>query len=337
MARGELLRKLFQSYNRSNDKDFRAVALEIIAEEQKKKNYQLAKDLLNLLENSSTPNLFPRVSNNFGTLPKDRERQTLLIDVRQPDRQFTDIILSAENKKIIQRTLDEFRRAELLRTHGLIPKSKLLFCGPPGCGKTFCAEIISREIGLPLLYTRFDAIISSFLGETAANLRKVFDYAATGRWVVFFDEFDAIGKERDDPHEHGELKRVVNSFLQLLDNFHASSLVIAATNHEQLLDPALWRRFDEIIYFPLPSLREIQTLLSMKFKNYPHKAIDFRTQASRMKGMSYADVERVCLDAIKICIIEDQDHVDQKIFDEALKRQKMRLQITKKALDKKIT
>jgi SpoVK/Ycf46/Vps4 family AAA+-type ATPase len=335
MARGELLRKLFESHMRGSDGEFRAVALEVIAEEQRKSNHQLAKELLHILENSDTPNLFPKVPNHIGSLPKDRERQTLLVDIRQPNRCLSDILLKDDNKSLIERILNEFRRAELLKTHSLTPETKLLFCGPPGCGKTLCAEIISREIGHPLLYTRFDAIVSSYLGETAANLRKVFDYAATGRWVVFFDEFDAIGKGRDDPNEHGELKRVVNSFLQLLDNFHAPSLVIAATNHERLLDPALWRRFDEIIYFPLPSLHDIRLLLSMKLKNFCHTGINLRSVASRMKGLSHSDIERVCLDAIKTCIIEDKEVIDKAIFDAALQRQKKRLQITKQAMRRK--
>jgi SpoVK/Ycf46/Vps4 family AAA+-type ATPase len=335
MARGELLRKLFQSHNRGNEEDFRAVALEIIAEEQKKSNNQLARDLLRILDNSGHPNLFPKTANNLGVLPKDRERQTLLVDVRHPDRHFFDIILKPDSKKVIQRIVDEYGRSELLRTHGLTPKSKLLFCGPPGCGKTLCAEIISQEIGLPILYTRFDAVVSSYLGETAANLRKVFDYASEGRWVVFFDEFDAIGKERDDPHEHGEIKRVVNSFLQLLDSFQAQSLIIAATNHEQLLDPALWRRFDEIVYFPYPSVHEIRMLLGMKLKNFPHKGLDLKSQAPRMKNMSHADIEKTCIDAIKTCIIEGAEAVNEKVFDEALNRQKMRLQIMRNASNKR--
>ncbi len=337
MARGELIRKLFLSHNRGSEEEFRAIALEIVAEEQKKNNHQLAKDLLRILENSATYNLFPKSAKELGGLPKDRERQTLLVDVRHPDRCLADIILKTEDKEVILRIIDEYRKSELLRTHGLEPKKKLLFCGPPGCGKTLCAEIISRELGLPLLYTRFDAIVSSYLGETAANLRKVFDYAASGHWVVFFDEFDAIGKGRDDVNEHGEIKRVINSFLQLLDSFRAWSLLIAATNHEWLLDPALWRRFDEIIHFPLPSVHDIRALLSMKLKNFPHKDLDIKAQASRLKGMSHADVERVCLDAIKTCIIEDKESVDHSVFDRALLRQKARLEITRKALTKKST
>lgn len=325
MARGELLRKLFLSHQRGNEEEFRAAALEVIAEEEKKSNHRLAKDLLRILENCGTTGSGqPFSPSSIGPLPKDRERQTLLVDVRQPNRYLQDILLSKDNKVVIERVLQEYRHSELLRVHGLRPASKLLFCGPPGCGKTLCSEVIAGELGLPLLYTRFDAVVSSYLGETAANLRKIFDYAASGRWVVLFDEFDAIGKARDDVTEHGELKRVVNSFLQLLDNFNAPSILIAATNHEQLLDPALWRRFDEIVMFSRPSVHDIRSLLAMKLRNFPHSGLELKTAASKLKGLSHADVERICFDAIKAAILQEKDSVDQEIFDQALKRQKTR-------------
>jgi len=325
MARGELLRKLFLSHQRGLEEEFRAIALQIIADEEKKKNHLLAKELTKILENGTFS-----ITNNrswsqiLTSPPKDRERHTLLVDVREPSRGMEDILLTDENRAVIERILEEYRKIEILRTHGLKPSTKLLFCGPPGCGKTLCSEIIASELGLPLLYTRFDAIVSSYLGETAANLRKVFDYAAGNRWVVLFDEFDAIGKARDDLTEHGELKRVVNSFLQLLDSFSAPAILIAATNHEHLLDPALWRRFDEVIKFPYPSVHEIRSLLQMKLKNFPHTGLDIESAASKFKGMSHSDVERVCFDAIKATILQDKPFVDQTTFEEAFHRQKSR-------------
>ncbi|NJD67788.1 MAG: hypothetical protein C3F12_04410 [Candidatus Methylomirabilota bacterium] len=333
VARGELLRRLFLSHKRGDEEEFRSIALEVIAEERKKNNHMLAKDLMRILENGSlyvTNRCQP--FGNAGQPPKDRERQTLLVDVREPDRRLQDILLSKVGSAVVDRILQEYRQSEILRLHGLRPSTKLLFCGPPGCGKTLCSEIISSELGLPLLYTRFDAIVSSYLGETAANIRKVFDYAANGRWVVLFDEFDTIGKARDDAAEHGELKRVIASFLQLLDGFTAPSILIAATNHEQLLDNALWRRFDEILMFPRPSVHEIRSLLAMKMKNFPHSGVDLKAAASRFKGMSHADVERVCLDAIKTTILQDKDSVDQQTFDQAIERQRVRLAITENAV-----
>jgi len=334
MARGELIRKLFKYYKMKNNSEFEKVALEVIAEEEQKNNHQLAKDLMRILEGTNGSTSTFTVGPDAGNLPQDREKHMPLVDIRKPDRIFPDIVLDQDHAEIIQKIMVEYRKAEVLNIHGLNPSNKILFCGPPGCGKTICTEIIAHELGIPLLYTRFDSIVSSYLGETSANLRKIFDFAASGRWVVMFDEFDAIGKARNDQNEHGELKRVVNSFLQMLDSFKSSSLVIAATNHEQLLDPALWRRFDEIVFFPMPTLKQIKDLLLLRLKNFPYE-LEISNLASGLIGMSYADVERICLDAIKSAIIGNQDKVTQATFDLALKNHKSRLSIAKTAYRKK--
>jgi SpoVK/Ycf46/Vps4 family AAA+-type ATPase len=327
MARGELLRKLFASYARHDDHDFRAVALQIIAEEQQKQNHSLARDLLNILDNTVPTNPMVPLKPTTDILPRDKERELPLVDIRKPLRSLSDILLKKKPREQLQRILEEYRKAELLRVHGLRPKTKLLFCGPPGCGKSLCAEIISSEVQAPLLYIRFDAIISSYLGETAANLRKVFDYANTGRWVVVFDEFDAIGKSRTDATEHGELKRVVNSFLQLLDGFEGESLIIAATNHEKLLDKALWRRFDEVLLFSRPTCSEARVLLNMKLKNFPQQGLNLNKASKQLAGFSHADIEWVCLDAVKSAIVQDRDAVTQDLLDTAISRQKDRIQL----------
>lgn len=326
MARGELLRKLFASYTRHDDDHFRSAALEIIAEEEQKQNHALAKDLLRMLENP--PTLKPPGAAPFSEqLPKDKERQAFLVDVRQPARSMADIILKDDTKAQLLRILDEYRKAEVLHVHGLQPKQRLLLCGPPGCGKSLCAEIIAAELHLPMLYTRFDAIISSYLGETSSNLRKVFDYARSGTWVVLFDEFDAIGRSRSDPTEHGELKRVVNSYLQLLDGFQGKSLIIAATNYEGALDHALWRRFDEIMLFERPNHAAIRALLAMKLMNFPQKDLDLSKAASRLRGFAHADVEWVCLEAIKSAILQDGEAVTQNLLNEAIDRQRARTRV----------
>jgi len=329
MVRGELLRRLLVSEQRGDREEFLSVALEAIAEEERKNNHRLARDLKRILENGCLNGPEHQLPNeNWGTLPQDKERQVHLVEVRQPKRHMDEILLTRANGAAVERVLQEYRKAELLRVHGLRPSSKLLFCGPPGCGKTLCAEVIASELGLPLLYTRFDAIVSSYLGETAANLRRVFEYASNGQWVVLFDEFDAIGKARDNPTEHGELKRVINSFLQLLDSFVAPSIIIAATNHEQLLDPALWRRFDEIIVFHRPSVHEIRSLLTMKLRNFPRSGVDLGLAAPRLRGMSHADVERVCLHAVKTALLSDKDSLDQETFDLSVEQQRVRSAIT---------
>lgn len=184
-----------------------------------------------------------------------------MLEIKRPDRYLDDLVLEEATRSLLDRLLREFREWEVLLTNGLRPVRRVLFCGPSGCGKTVTAEALAAELGLPLLYVRFDAVVSSPLGETAANLRKVFDYARRGQWVMLFDEFDAIGRSRDDITEHGEIKRVVNSFLQIMDNFDGRSLIIAATNFEQVLDPAVWRRFDEVIRFERPGDNQLRILI----------------------------------------------------------------------------
>ena len=162
---------------------------------------------------------------------------------------------------------------------GVPRRNQVIFWGPPGCGKTSAAEALAAELGVPLVVVRLDAIVSSYLGQTAGNLRRIFDYADSGRWVVLFDEFDALGRERSDPSEHGEIKRVVNSFLQLLDSYTGPGLLVAATNHEETLDRGLWRRFDEVVEFPLPTVKEIRTLLRRGLKH-------LRAERLRIDGAS---------------------------------------------------
>lgn len=340
MASGDLLRKLLQSYQRRDDQAFEYFARQLVSEERQKHHHLLADDLERLLDGSGhsegqrSPALAPLRRSD---IPKDRERDSLLLEVRTPKHGLTDILLSDENRHIVWQTLREWRRAELLRTHGLQPRRRLLFCGPPGCGKTLCAEVLAQELGLSLLYVRFDAVVSSYLGETAANLRKVFDYAARGSWVLLFDEFDAIGKRRDDAGEHGELKRVVNSFLQLLDGFHADSLLIAATNHEALLDSALWRRFDDVLLFEPPEPDQIIPLMELKLAAVRHSAADLSRVAPSLMGMTHADIERVCRDAITISVLAGDRFLSGPTLEEAIARNQRRLAIVMAGSAKALT
>lgn len=323
MTRGELLRKLFKNYVSNDDYSFRAVALEIIAEEQQKQNHALARDLLDLLE---ARDAIPKKTNGngFSELPKNKQQQFQLVELKQPIHRLTDIILKDKTREQINRIIAEYNKFEILKVHGLKPKRRILLCGPPGCGKTLSAEVIATELKLPLLYTRFDAIISSYLGETATNLRKVFDHAKSGRWVILFDEFDSIGKSRNSPQDHGELQRVVNSFLQILDNFDEDSIIIAATNNPSILDSALWRRFDEIILLEKPNLKEIKLLLSLKLKNFPIYKVDINEISKQVRGLSHAEIEWICTDAIKTAILDDREAVNQDLLLTSIKKQKNR-------------
>ena len=335
MASGKLLRQLFKGVAQGDEESYRSAAEKIIAEERDKHHHLLANDLQRILQ-SGVPDFTGdalRISSiKPADIPKDIERNLPLLEVRVPCRFLGDVVLSDHIKSVVEEVILEQEREELLRSHGLKPKSKLLFCGPPGCGKTLTAEVIAGELQLELVVIRFDAVVSSYLGETAANLRKVFDFLERGRYVALFDEFDGIAKEREDEAEHGELKRVVNSFLQMMDSYRGRSLMVAATNHEGMLDRALWRRFDEVFFFDRPNLEQIRRLLELKLRstNYDLPS-DSRDFVQLMEGFSHADIERVVIQSIKQMILKGRKSVDKDIFEVALKREAERKDIILKA------
>jgi SpoVK/Ycf46/Vps4 family AAA+-type ATPase len=244
-------------------------------------------------------------------------RFTHLIEVIDPVRDKSDVVLSAQNTQTFLELIEEFRHGDTLRRHGLPVASKLLFCGPPGCGKTITAEVLARELGLPLLVARLDAIISSFLGETASNLRKLFEEVERRPSVLLLDEFDALARTRGDGAEHNEMRRVVNSLLMLIERYKGRGFVIAATNVEESLDSAIWRRFDDVIVFDLPEERQIRRLIEMKARNFPI-TFDLSERVKRLFGYSYADVERICIAAIKRSVLKGAKTVLESEFDLAI-------------------
>jgi SpoVK/Ycf46/Vps4 family AAA+-type ATPase len=253
-----------------------------------------------------------------------------LVEVVVPKRTRDQLVLSPHNIRTFISLMEEFRGADLLRRHGLVIRSKLLFCGPPGCGKTVTAEVFAHELGLPLVVARLDAIISSFLGETATNIRKVFEAASEQSCVLFLDEFDALARARADGAEHNELRRVVNSLLMLIDRFKGRGFLVAATNLEESLDAAIWRRFDEVVVFDLPSWREIKGLCEIKLKNFP-APFSFGEKAAKLKGLSFADIERICDNAIKRSILKRSKTLIESEFDfavrEELRRKELRTRL----------
>ncbi|GLB59181.1 AAA family ATPase [Cytobacillus sp. NCCP-133] len=328
MARGDLLKKLLLAYQRGEDKKFKEISLEIIRDERKKNHNVLADQLQKIIEAEMNISRTFRKFSDMVSLPKD-DNEIPLIDIRKPQKYLDDIILSQQNEEMINEIIEEFWRSELLKSYNLKPKTKILFCGPPGCGKSLCAEALAGELGLNLIYNRFDSIISSYLGDTSTNLRKVFDFVAKDTWVMLFDEFDAIGKSRNDSNEHGELKRVVNSFLQIIDNYDGNSLIIACTNHEDVLDKAIWRRFDEVIYFGKPNKEDISKLIRKKTASFSLGNLDTKKIVDEMDGFSHAEIERACHDAIKYCLLHDIQSLNTSVIMDSIKRQKQRIRIYK--------
>lgn len=314
----ELLRRIVKSYRARDDDGFVKAVEALIESERKQGHTHLAKDLANLLKNGN--HQLARSVTGLSQPPRSKGEALALIDVRRPTKTMRDIVLADETKTEIERILVEFARRNELAGFGLAPKKKLLLFGPPGNGKTLCAEVLASELDLPLFYVRFDGLIGSYLGETAANLRRVFEYASQGLGILFFDEFDALGKSRDDHEDVGELKRVVNSYLQLLDNYQGPGPVIAATNYERLLDHALWRRFDALIFFPQATESQLVQYFSTRFGAFELRDFGPEDAAGWCRGSSYSDAARTCTEAIKTMVLSGKRCLTAAMFRQAAER-----------------
>lgn len=308
MTNGKLLRKLLRSGSAGDAEGFRKAAEEVIEGERRKHHHLLADDLERILYGHRKTTLSPVIQSLASSVPEDRERGMPLLTISEPTRLLGDVVLATENLSGIESIVREHQQRDLLRAHGLHPCNRILLCGPPGCGKTITAEAIASELGLPFAIVRTDSVVSSFLGETAANLRKVLDFVTATHSVTLFDEFDALGKAREDAHEHGELRRLVNAVLQMFDAYQGCSLIIAATNHEGLLDRAIWRRFDEVLRLEPPTDEQLCRLLAVKLRGvrYTFRLEDI-VRTGWFSELCHADVERIVLRAIKEMILAGRD------------------------------
>lgn len=328
--RSELIKKIFLAFAQGSRERFIEVAYQVVQEEEEKHHHLLARDLKEILQgitngkNLSAHGISQRYKDAL-PIPRDDEKGFPLLEVREFYLGWSDVILGEGLQNALRQVVDENRKWEVLATYGLAPKQRVLFCGPPGTGKTLSAQVLSSVMGYPLAHVRFDSIVSSFLGETAANLRKIFRFIERGRWLVLFDEFDVIGKQRDDPYEHGEIKRVVNNFMQMLDGYNGESLIIAATNHQHLLDPGLWRRFDEILFFDIPDRDRRARIFAYYLKVLDKQSsLDLDTLARETEGFSPADIAQVCWEALRRTVLKDEASVGEQELGEAITRQKQR-------------
>jgi SpoVK/Ycf46/Vps4 family AAA+-type ATPase len=324
MASGKLLRKLINTGVQGDSIGFRAASEAVIKEERQKKHHLLANDLERLLYGDylARNNNHAFSKHALSEFPGNKDNGLSLLEERPVIREEKDIVLSDNTRSALDELLLEHNKADVLKSYGLTPSQKLLFCGPPGCGKTMAAEIVANCLSLPLVLIRLDSVISSFLGETASNLRKVFDFITKNPVVALFDEFDALTKDRGDAADHGELKRSVNAVLQMLDGYRGESVLIATTNYESLLDHAVWRRFDEIVRFDVPNLEQIKRLLEVKLSGVRR---NFNTEdreiSGLFKGLSHADIERVLRRAVKEMVLSGREFLEVLHIKDALSRE----------------
>lgn len=313
MARSDLLIALVKAGSAGDKRGVRAAAEAIIAEEYAKQHRVLAERLTGALQTNGHGTQLALPSQE----PSGRGRDFIAEIV--PRRRLDDLVLNVDCRQVVEELLEEQRRASLLRSFNLDPRHRVLLVGPPGNGKTSLAEAIAEALAVPFLVVRYEAMIGSFLGETAGRLKRVFDYARTTPCVLFFDEFDAVGKERGDIHETGEIKRVVTSLLMQIDDLPSYTIVVAATNHAELLDRAVWRRFQLRLGLPAPTSKELTSYLEKVFESFDKRPrIKMATIAKRLGSISYSEAEQFTLDVRRRWILSMKEQSLESIVEKRL-------------------
>lgn len=302
MASADQLRALLKAYAKGDEAQFQSVAMQIAANEARAGHGKLAEELRNLVDAAKVR--VPQPGPTPIPINKPRGEVADLLTVSYPNVRLTDLVLADETRKVLERVLREHKTIREIRSYGLTPRKRLLLLGPPGTGKTLTASAMAGELGLPLFVVRLDRLITRYMGETAAKLRLIFDAIAQTRAVYLFDEFDSIGSERGLTNDVGEIRRVVNSFLQMVEQDSSDSLIIAATNHANILDKALFRRFDDIIHYAMPTQQRIAAALKAKLSGFKSGRMPWVSLAKAAGGLSYADIARATEDAVKHAIIE---------------------------------
>jgi SpoVK/Ycf46/Vps4 family AAA+-type ATPase len=307
MPSADHLKALLKSHVEGDDQRFFSVVMQIAAHEAKAGHGKLAEELRSLID------LAKQRRGIMQPVPISRPKGELagLLTVSYPKARFGDVILNEILEEQLQRVVREQRHASKILNHGLSPRRKILLVGPPGTGKTLTASMLAGELGLPLLQIRLDGLITKYMGETAAKLRQVFDATSQTRGVYFFDEFDAIGSQRGLPNDIGEIRRVLNSFLQMIEQDQSHSLIVAATNHPEVLDHALFRRFDDVMHYELPDEQQIATLLKARLINFAEKKFSWKDLAASAVGLSHAEITRAAQDVLKEALSDNRECVSE--------------------------
>jgi ATP-dependent 26S proteasome regulatory subunit len=250
----------------------------------------------------------------FTTKPVDTESRLEMVEITQPSIEAEKLILNKHIVSEIQSFIQHYQKRDMLLKAGIESSFSILLYGPPGCGKTTVAQYIASVMGLPLVCPRLDGLISSLLGSTAKNIRKIFDFVASRECILFLDEFDVIAKLRDDKNELGELKRVVNSLIQNIDNLSGDTILIAATNHHELLDPAIWRRFSKVLLLEKPNEDEITSFIQITLEGTKNAIMEnpkkLKLLATAFAGFSYSSIKTVLQNVIKDTIIHNGNSIN---------------------------
>ena len=324
MARADLLLDLVRAGARGDQTLFRKSLEAVVAEERAKQHHVLADRLATHLQ--------PNGSGVYSqqSAPRRNGQVTDLYFEMEPQRRLESLILPDVVVQACRELTEEHHRGDLLRAHNLEPRHRVLLAGPPGNGKTSLAEALASELAVSLLVVRYESVIASYLGETALRLSRLFDQVRTQRCVLFFDEFDVVGKERGDVHETGEIKRVVSSLLLQVDALPSYVVVVTATNHPELLDRAVWRRFQLRLRLPAPTSTQVQEWVRRFEERLSVKlGISGSTLAKRLRGLSFSELEQFGQDVQRRYVLSLPDADVRRIVDERLRQWEQRFRLAK--------
>lgn len=309
MAIADQLKALIKSHIDGDDSHFYAVAMQVAAHEAKLGHGKLAQELRTLIDEAKKHKAFSEKRDKLIPIAQPRGEVSSLLGLSYPKLRMNDMVLEKYLSERLLKVIKEQRQIIKIRSLGLRPRKKLLFVGPPGTGKTMTASVLSGELGLPLLMVRLESLITKYMGETAAKLRLIFDAIEQTRGIYLFDEFDSIGSQRGQVNDVGEIRRVLNSFLQMIEQDNSDSIIIAATNHPDILDYALFRRFDDVVEYDLPDKRVTITLFKNILSAFALAKISWEDIAEKASGLSHADISKICEDAIKDALIYDKEKI----------------------------
>lgn len=310
MARADQITALLRAYAGDEDAQFTSIALQMAADEAQRGHVRLASEMRALID-AAKAKQFGSANARPVPLAQPKGELAELLVVVYPQQHLADMVARPEVMSKLVRILKEQREHVRLSGHGLTPRRKLLLVGPPGTGKTLTASVLATELKLPLFIVRFDSLLTKFMGESASKLRLVFDMIRTARGVYLFDEFDSLGLERGGQQDVAEMRRTLNMFLQLIEQDTSESLIVAATNHGDALDGALFRRFDDVVRYSTPDDAEIARLLFNNLAMFAPDSMDYAALVPIAHGLSHADIARACRDAMKDAVLERQGAVSE--------------------------
>lgn len=320
MATANQIKSLLQSYVSGDDERFITIAMQVAAHEARRGHSKLANELKQLVDEARARSR--RERKNVVSIVRPSNELAAILEVNYPRTTLSDLTFSESQRHIFKRIILEYRQQNKLRDHGLEPRRKLLLFGPTGTGKTATASALAHELNLPLFTIRLDGLITKYMGETASKLRMIFEAMRRTRGLYFFDEFDAIGSDRHSPNDVGEIRRVLNSFLQFLEQDRSDSMIVTATNYKGLLDSALFRRFDDVINYDMPTREQVKTIIVNRLVQFDCSVRDWQSIEDIAMGLSQAEITRACDDAAKLAVLQGTQKIEVRTLESTLNERK---------------